>query len=146
MELSLKKLILLESATLLMPALAPYMYNSYNHAKVDIISNKKELDLYKKNNPNYKNYDSIGKLTKVGAGVGLASGALLNGVMAYNDNKFKEDFDPAMGAFFMVAPTLLGTAGGLITGGINNLNSKNSLAQKLKRKELEFQSKNKIQS
>ena len=45
MELSLKKLILLESATLLMPALAPYMYNSYNHAKVDIISNKKELDL-----------------------------------------------------------------------------------------------------
>ena len=144
MELSLKKLILLESATLLMPALAPYMYNSYNHAKVDIISNKKELDLYKKNNPNYKNYDSVGKMTKVGAGAGLVGGALLNGGIAYHDNKFGEEFDPAMGVFFMAAPTLLGTAGGLITGGINKLNSKNSLAQKLKRKELELQSKNKI--
>ena len=144
MKLSLDKLILLEGATLLMPALAPYMYNSYNHAKVDIISNKKDLDLYKKNNPNYKNYDSVGKMTKVGAGVGLAGGALLNGGMAYHDNKFGEEFDPAMGAFFMAAPTLLGTTGGLITGGINKLNSKNSLAQKLKRKELEFQSKNKI--
>ena len=145
MELSLKKLILLESATLLMPALAPYMYNSYNHAKVDIISNKKELDLYKKNNPNYKNYDSVGKMTKVGAGAGLAGGVLLNGAMTYHNNKFGEEFDPAMGAFFMAAPTLLGAAGGLITGGINKLNSKNSLAQKLKRKELEYQSKNNIQ-
>ena len=141
MKLSLDKLMLLEGATLLMPALAPYMYNSYNHAKVDIISNKKELDLYKKNNPNYKNYDSVGKMTKVGAGAGLVGGALLNGGMAYHDNKFGEEFDPAMGAFFMAAPTLLGTTGGLITGGINKLNSKNSLAQKLKRKELEFQSK-----
>ena len=145
MELSLKKLILLESATLLMPALAPYMYNSYNHAKVDIISNKKELDLYKKNNPNYKNYDSIGKLTKVGAGVGLASGGVLNGAMAYHNNKFGEEFDPAMGAFFMATPTLLGTIGGLVTGGINKLDSENNLTQKLKRKELELQSKNKIQ-
>lgn len=144
MKLSLDKLILLESATLLMPALAPYMYNSYNHAKVDIISNKKELDLYKKNNPNYKNYDSVGKMTKVGAGAGLAGGVLLNGTMTYHNNKFGEEFDPAMGAFFMAAPTLLGTTGGLIIGGINKLNSKNSLAQKLKRKELEFQSKNKI--
>ena len=66
MKLSLDKLILLEGAPLPLPALAPYMYNSYNHAKVDSISNKKDLDLYKKNNPNYKNYDSIGKLTKVG--------------------------------------------------------------------------------
>lgn len=144
MKLSLEKLILLEGATLLMPALAPYMYNSYNHAKVDIISNKKELDLYKKNNPNYKNYDSIGKLTKVGAGVGLASGGVLNGAMAYHNNKFGEEFDPAMGAFFMAAPTLLGTIGGLVTGGINKLDSENNLTQKLKRKELELQSKNKI--
>lgn len=145
MKLSLDKLILLEGATLLMPALAPYMYNSYNHAKVDIISNKKELDLYKKNNPNYKNYDSIGKLTKVGAGVGLASGGVLNGAMAYHNNKFGEEFDPAMGAFFMATPTLLGTIGGLVTGGINKLDSENNLTQKLKRKELELQSKNKIQ-
>lgn len=145
MKLSLDKLILLEGAPLLMPALAPYMYNSYNHAKVDSISNKKDLDLYKKNNPNYKNYDSIGKLTKVGAGVGLASGGVLNGAMVYHDNKFGEEFDPTMGAFFMATPTLLGAAGGLITGGINKLNSKNSLAPKLKRKELELQSKNKIQ-
>lgn len=144
MKLSLEKLILLEGAMIAMPALAPYMYNSYNHAKVDSISNKKDLDLYKKNNPNYKNYDSIGELTKVGAGVGLASGGVLNGAMAYHNNKFGDDFDPAMGAFFMVTPTLLGAAGGLITGGINKLNSKNSLAQKLKRKELELQSKNKI--
>ena len=50
MKLSLEKLILLEGAPLLLPALAPYMYNSYNHAKVDSISNKKDLDLYKKNN------------------------------------------------------------------------------------------------
>ena len=139
------KNIIEESATLLMPALAPYMYNSYNHAKVDIISNKKELDLYKKNNPNYKNYDSIGKLTKVGAGVGLASGGVLNGAMAYHNNKFGEEFDPAMGAFFMATPTLLGTIGGLVTGGINKLDSENNLTQKLKRKELELQSKNKIQ-
>ena len=48
MKLSLDKLILLEGAPLLLPALAPYMYNSYNHAKVDSISNKKDLDLYKK--------------------------------------------------------------------------------------------------
>ena len=84
-------------------------------------------------------------MTKVGAGVGLASGGVLNGAMAYHNNKFGDDFDPAMGAFFMAAPTLLGATGGLITGGINKLNSKNSLAQKLKRKELELQSKNKIQ-
>ena len=99
----------------------------------------------KKNNPNYENYDSVGKMTKVGAGAGLVGGALLNGGMAYHDNKFGEEFDPAMGAFFMAAPTLLGTTGGLIIGGINKLNSKNSLAQKLKRKELEYQSKNNIQ-
>ena len=139
------KQAILENLLLTAPLVSPYIYNKWNHAEVDGISNKKDLDLYKKNNPNYENYDSVGKMTKVGAGVGLASGALLNGVMAYNDNKFKEDFDPAMGAFFMAAPTLLGAAGGLITGGINKLNSKNSLAQKLKRKELEFQSKNSIQ-
>ena len=144
MKLSLDKLILLESGVLAVPIIAPYAYNSYNHAKVDSISNKKDLDLYKKNNPNYKNYDSIGELTKVGAWVGLTSGALLNGAMAYHDNKFKEDFDPAMGAFFMAAPTLLGTIGGLVTGGVNKLDSENNLTQKLKRKELEFQSKNKI--
>ena len=139
------KQAVLESLLLTAPLISPYINNKWNHAEVDGISNKKDLDLYKKNNPNYENYDSVGKMTKVGAGVGLANGALLNGVMAYNDNKFKEDFDPAMGAFFMVAPTLLGAAGGLITGGINKLNSKNSLAQKLKRKELEYQSKNNIQ-
>ena len=83
-------------------------------------------------------------MTKVGAGVGLANGGVLNAAMAYHDNKFGEEFDPIMGAFFMATPTLLGAAGGLITGGINKLNSKNSLAQKLKRKELELQSKNKI--
>ena len=139
------KQAILENLLLTAPLVSPYIYNKWNHAEVDGISNKKDLDLYKKNNPNYKNYDSVGKMTKVGAGVGLAGGALLNGVMAYNNNKFKEDFDPAMGAFFMAAPTLLGAAGGLITGGINKLNSKNSLAQKLKRKELEYQSKNNIQ-
>ena len=145
MKLSLDKLILLESLLLTAPLATPYIYNKWNHAKIDSISNKKELDLYKKNNPNYKNYDSVGKMTKVGAGAGLAGGVLLNGAMTYHDNKFGEEFDPAMGAFFMAAPTLLGTTGGLIIGGINKLNSKNSLAQKLKRKELEFQSKNNIQ-
>ena len=145
MKLSLDKLILLESLLLTAPLATPYIYNKWNHAEVDSISNKKELDLYKKNNPNYKNYDSVGKMTKVGAGVGLASGGVLNGAMAYHDNKFGEEFDPAMGVFFMAAPTLLGATGGLITGGINKLNSKNSLTQKLKRKELELQSKNKIQ-
>ena len=144
MKIPIKQAVL-ESLLLTAPLVSPYIHNKWNHAEVDGISNKKDLDLYKKNNPNYENYDSVGKMTKVGAGVGLASGALLNGVMAYNDNKFKEDFDPAMGAFFMAAPTLLGAAGGLITGGINKLNSKNSLAQKLKRKELEYQSKNNIQ-
>ena len=139
------KQAVLESLLLAAPLASPYIYNKWNHAKVDIISNKKELDLYKKNNPNYKNYDSIGKLTKVGAGVGLASGGVLNGAMAYHNNKFGEEFDPAMGAFFMAAPTLLGTIGGLVTGGINKLDSENNLTQKLKRKELELQSKNKIQ-
>ena len=139
------KQAVLESLLLAAPLASPYIYNKWNHAKVDIISNKKELDLYKKNNPNYKNYDSIGKLTKVGAGVGLASGGVLNGAMAYHNNKFGEEFDPAMGAFFMAAPTLLGATGGLITGGINKLDSENNLTQKLKRKELELQSKNKIQ-
>ena len=145
MKLSLDKLILLESLLLTAPLATPYIYNKWNHAKVDSISNKKELDLYKKNNPNYKNYDSVGKMTKVGAGVGLASGGVLNGAMAYHNNKFGEEFDPAMGAFFMATPTLLRTIGGLVTGGINKLDSENNLTQKLKRKELELQSKNKIQ-
>ena len=118
------KQAVLESLLLAAPLASPYIYNKWNHAEVDGISNKKDLDLYKKNNPNYKNYDSVGKMTKVGAGVGLTSGALLNGVMAYHNNKFKEDFDPEMGATFMAIPTLLGATGGLITGGINKLNSK----------------------
>ena len=48
MKLSLDKLILLESLLLTAPLATPYIYNKWNHAKIDSISNKKELDLYKK--------------------------------------------------------------------------------------------------
>ncbi len=92
MKIPIKQAVL-ESLLLTAPLVSPYIHNKWNHAEVDGISNKKDLDLYKKNNPNYKNYDSVGKMTKVGAGVGLAGGVLLNGVMMDRKLRYQKPID-----------------------------------------------------
>ena len=42
------KQAVLESLLLTAPLVSPYINNKWNHAEVDGISNKKDLDLYKK--------------------------------------------------------------------------------------------------
>ena len=131
-----KDTLLEEAVAFIAPAFVPGIQNDYAHALMDNVKNKKQLDAFKNSYSgmaDYKTYDDTLHTAKRGLIYGAGTGAILGGVLAYEDPK-----DVSVGDAVGIGsiPAVLGGIGGTISGVIrNNISKEPKLYDRVKEKE-----------